>query len=145
MSLRNLSLVATLGLMLAVIGLLVRHALFADRVVPVMVQVAAAILMLWARLTLGARSFHASADPTDGKLVTIGPYRFLRHPIYAAILWFTCAGVATHLSWVHVALGALAVLGIATRIYTEERLLAVRYPEYAAYASHTKRILPFVL
>jgi hypothetical protein len=39
-------------------------------------------------LTFGARSFHAGANPTDGGVVTAGPYRFFRHPIYAAILYF---------------------------------------------------------
>jgi hypothetical protein len=49
------------------------------------------------------------------------------------------------LSLRNLSLGALAVLGIAMRIYTEERLLAERYPENAASASHTKRILPLVI
>jgi len=44
--------------------------------------------MLWARLTFGGRSFHAGANPTAGGVVTTGPYRFVRHPIYAAILYF---------------------------------------------------------
>jgi protein-S-isoprenylcysteine O-methyltransferase Ste14 len=34
-----------------------------------------------ARVTFGGRSFHVGANPTEGGLVTKGPYRFVRHPI----------------------------------------------------------------
>jgi len=101
--------------------------------------------MLWARLTFGRRSVHAAANPTAGGVVTTGPYRFVRHPIYAAILYFLWAGVLSHARVPHIALAALATMMVAVRIATEERLLVRRYPEYAAYAARTKRVIPFVL
>ncbi len=136
---------AGLGAMIAgIFGLYFRHALFASG--PwIAVQVAAALLMLWARITFGGRSFHAGANPTEGGLVTAGPYAFLRHPIYAAILWFAWTGVFMHLSFVNAALGLLLTLGAAMRIAMEERELRARYPDYAAYASRTRRVIPFVL
>jgi protein-S-isoprenylcysteine O-methyltransferase Ste14 len=139
------SVLATLALIGTVAVLFVRHALFADHPVGIAVQVAAVLLMLWARVTFGLRSFHAAANPTEGGIVTSGPYRFLRHPIYAAVLYFVWAGVATHASAVTVALGVLATLATAVRIWAEEQLLAERYPDYAAYAARTKRVVPFVL
>jgi protein-S-isoprenylcysteine O-methyltransferase Ste14 len=100
--------------------------------------------MIWARLTFGRRSFHASAGPTEGGLVTTGPYRYWRHPIYAAILVFLWAGVASHFSLLNVCIALIASLGTGVRIAAEERLVRERYPEYAAYAARTKRLLPFV-
>ena len=70
------------------------------------VQAAAIVLMVWARLTFGRRSFHAAANPTSGGLVTSGPYRFVRHPIYAAACYFVWAGALDHRSLTAV-LGAL--------------------------------------
>src|SRR5512141_1042392 len=55
------------------------HVLFANRPLAIAFQVLAAALMLWARLSFGSRSFHAAANPTEGHLVTTGPYRFIRH------------------------------------------------------------------
>jgi protein-S-isoprenylcysteine O-methyltransferase Ste14 len=101
--------------------------------------------MVWARLTFGLRSLHAAATPTAGGLVTTGPYRLMRHPIYSAILLFLWAGVASHLSPLSVVLGVLATGAIAVRLSTEERLVIMRYPEYAAYAARTRRVIPFVL
>jgi protein-S-isoprenylcysteine O-methyltransferase Ste14 len=144
-NLKRASLTATCILVAAVLGLLARRSLFAARPAPLALQGLAALLMLWARLTFGKRSFHATANPTGGGLITRGPYKFLRHPIYAAILLFVWAGVASHASRVNVLLAGLASAAIAVRIGAEERLLIESYPEYVAYASHTKRVIPFVI
>ncbi len=142
-----MKLASVIGLLMAVAALaalILQRSLFAVGVIAVTVQVLAALLMVWARLTFGRRSFHAAANPTEGGLVTSGPYRFLRHPIYAAVLYFTWAGVLTHPSVNSVAIGILASAGLAIRMVAEERLVTERYPEYAAYAASTKRIIPFV-
>src|SRR5579871_615395 len=93
---RALSTFAFLALVVCVWLLLFTHSLFGSGPLTIGVQVAAAGLMIWARLTFGRRSFHAAADPTAGGLVTTGPYRWLRHPIYAAVFWFIWAGVFAH-------------------------------------------------
>jgi protein-S-isoprenylcysteine O-methyltransferase Ste14 len=107
-------------------------------------QVLAICLMLWARVTFGRRSFHATAAPTEGGLVTNGPYRFIRHPIYASVCLFAWASGLGHLSVFSVAMALLVSVGAAMRFKAEERLLLERYPEYAAYAARTKRMVPFV-
>ncbi len=95
-----------------------------------------------ARATFGLRSFHAAANPTQGDLVTTGPYRFLRHPIYASIFLFVWAGVLAHLSVLSFSLGALATAGAVERMICEEHLLLRRYPVYREYMRRTKRLLP---
>lgn len=145
MDLKRLSLIGTAVLGVGVIGLLVRHVLLGTGPIAIGVQIVAVLLMVWSRLAFGLRSFHASANPTEGGLVTTGPYRYLRHPIYAAILYFTWAAVLSHRDVVTVLLGVAATAGAAIRIFTEERLVVLRYPEYAAYAARTKRIIPFLV
>jgi protein-S-isoprenylcysteine O-methyltransferase Ste14 len=144
MNLINLSR-AGLGVATAGVVILVfRDSLLASGVIAIGVQVASTLLMLWARMSLGRRSFHAAADPTEGGLVTWGSYKYLRHPIYAAVLYFLWAGVLTHPGIINGLSGALVTVGLAVRMAAEERLVAERYPEYAAYAAHTKRIIPFI-
>ena len=145
MKLETVSLGATTVLVAAVLGLLFDRALFAHSSALIAVQVAAALLMLWARLTFGWRSFHAGAEPTEGGLVTHGPYRWVRHPIYLAILLFTWAGVASRGAILGILLAILATGAVAVRIGSEEALVVERYPDYAAYARRTKRLIPFVL
>ena len=145
MSLRSTSLLATAVLVACVVWLLYRRALLAHGPILVPLQLGAAALMLWARVTFGARSFHAGANPTEGGLVTTGPYRWIRHPIYAAILVFVWAGVAASGSVVNVALAIVATAALGVRIGAEETLTVTAYPDYADYARRTKRIIPFVL
>jgi protein-S-isoprenylcysteine O-methyltransferase Ste14 len=121
------------------------RALLGESPLPLAVQALSFALMVWARLTFGARSFHAGANPTEGGLVTSGPYRFIRHPIYAAALCFIWAGVLSHFSEENFLLGSVAAAGAWLRMHAEERLLVVRYPDYSDYARRTKRIIPSLL
>jgi protein-S-isoprenylcysteine O-methyltransferase Ste14 len=118
--------------------------LFSPSVVVIAVQILSVFLLIWARATFGSRSFHYAANPTEGGLVTSGPYRYIRHPIYASVLYFATAGVAANLSLVNVVFLGLLGLGVALRIYCEEKLVIQQYPDYAEYASRTKRIIPFL-
>jgi protein-S-isoprenylcysteine O-methyltransferase Ste14 len=144
MNSKLMSIIAFIGLVLAVAGLVMQQSLFARNEIGIAVQVLAVLLILWARLTFGRRSFHFAANPTEGGLVTTGPYRFLRHPIYSAVLYFLWIGVLSHLSAESLMLALIATAAIVVRMLMEERLLVKRYPEYKAYAARTKRIIPFV-
>jgi protein-S-isoprenylcysteine O-methyltransferase Ste14 len=145
MSYKTLSVIATIVLVVAVVTLVLTRGLFSVSPVVIVIQILAACLMIWARVTFGLRSFHAAANPTKGGLVTTGPYHYIRHPIYSAVLIFCSAGVIANLSVVHVLLGVVIVAGTATRILCEERLVLEKYPEYADYAKKTRRIIPHVI
>ena len=85
---KTLSVAAFVAIVLAVMGLAKTGGILATGPIGWSIQGAAVALMVWARVTFGGRSFHFAANPTAGGLVTWGPYRFVRHPIYASILLF---------------------------------------------------------
>ncbi len=108
--------------------------------------VAAGIAMgLWALTANRPGNFNVRPEPKPGgRLVTGGPYRYVRHPMYLAVLLGMlgfCAGYATPWRWA--ALAALAVV-LAAKAGVEERAMTVSHPGYADYARGTKRIVPFV-
>ena len=142
--LKTLSLVGYIGMVGGLLGLLAMRNLFSTSLPIIALQVVAFLLFLWARVTFGRRSYHVVADPTQGGLVTVGPYRFIRHPIYAAMCLFTLAGVAAHWSWSSGLCGGLILASAVMRIYCEEPLVAARYPEYAQYKATTWRMIPFI-
>jgi len=142
--LKTLSLLGLLVMVAALVGLYATGNLFSSQPLVIAFQAAAGLLMIWARVTFGRRSFHAAANPTAGGLVTSGPYRYIRHPIYTAVCLFGWAGVAAHRSAAGVALGVVLLAGGLMRMLSEERLVAERYPEYGEYAKRTKRMIPFV-
>jgi protein-S-isoprenylcysteine O-methyltransferase Ste14 len=143
--LRALSIGAFAAMVLGLAGLLYARALFATHPVLIAIQVAATLLMIAARMTFGRRSFHAGADPTAGGLVTTGPYAYIRHPIYAAILYFVWTGALSHASVRAVGFALLITAGAITRMLCEERLLLSRYPAYLDYKRRVRRVVPFVL
>jgi protein-S-isoprenylcysteine O-methyltransferase Ste14 len=142
--LKALSIIGYLGMIGGLLGLLTTRTLFSSSPLVILAQVLAFVLLLWARVTFGRRSFHAVANPTEGGLVTSGPYRYIRHPIYAAFCLFISAGVAAHWSWKAGLCGGVVLGSAVLRIFCEESLVAARYPEYAQYSLTTWRMIPYV-
>jgi hypothetical protein len=64
--LNALSIVGFLGMAAGVIAQFVTGHLFSSSPLVIAVQVGAALLFLWARLTFGRRSYHVAANPTGG-------------------------------------------------------------------------------
>ena len=127
-----LKVISILGLVVmigALIGLYKIGVLFTAQPIAIALQLIAVGLMVWARVTFGRRSFHAAANPTAGGLVTTGPYRIIRHPIYTAACLF---------GW------GLLLLSALMRMICEEQLVKQKYPEYVEYAKVTKRMIPFL-
>ena len=82
---------------------------------------------------------------TSPNLVTTGPYRLIRHPIYTGIiLAVTGTALATSLYGLIAAAVLLAYFGYSAR--TEERFLAERFPDtFPPYKARTKMLIPFVV
>jgi protein-S-isoprenylcysteine O-methyltransferase Ste14 len=100
-------------------------------------------LAVWARVYLGANWGMPRTQRSGTGLVTSGPYRWIRHPIYTGIL-LGALGSALAVSpyW----LVALALLGasFAYSAHVEEHNMTVRFPDdYPAYRRRTKRLIPF--
>lgn len=72
------------------------HSIVSFNPIAIIIQILAFGLMIWARITFGFKSFHASANTSKGKLATSGPYMWLRHPIYAAIIYFFLACIISY-------------------------------------------------
>ena len=80
----------------------------------------------------------------DPELVTSGPYRLVRHPIYTGIL-VAGIGTAVALSWSWLIAVALAGVYFIYSAIVEERYLAEQFPDtYPAYRRSTKMLLPFI-
>ena len=144
MTLKFASILGFIVPVLVFIILILRGTILAVGVLAIVVQVIAALLMIWSRVTFGRRSFHATADPTEGGLITSGPYHYLRHPIYAALIYFLWAGLLSHFSLLNVLLGLLATIFLFIRIFAEERFVTEKYPSYSEYVLQTKRIILYV-
>jgi protein-S-isoprenylcysteine O-methyltransferase Ste14 len=108
-------------------------------------QVLAVGLAVWARRSFPAGAFRVSAGPGGNSVIRRGPYRLIRHPMYAGALLFLWAAVLSHLSlWTGV-VGLVTTTIVAIRIGIEERVLRERYTDYDTYAQATKAVVPYLL
>jgi len=99
---------------------------------------------LWAIVTMG-RHVNISPKLREGApLQTSGPYRFVRHPMYLALLVFCGGYVIGKFTIYSVSLWLAIVLVLALKIYYEERILRTRHSGFEGYAKKTKRLIPFV-
>jgi protein-S-isoprenylcysteine O-methyltransferase Ste14 len=141
---KSFSWAALAGMVGGALGLYLEGALFGTSASSIAAQAAAVALWLWARISFGRRSFHAGANPTPGELVTHGPYRYIRHPIYTSVSLFAWAGALAAPSALAFAFATLVTGAAMARMFCEERLLARAYVGYRAYARRTRRMLPFL-
>lgn len=102
-------------------------------------------LAVWARIYLGRNWGMPMTRKDEPELVTSGPYRFVRHPIYSGILLALLGmALATSIYWL-IALGAMGAYFVFSAT-VEERLLTTEFPAaYPSYRARTKMLIPFVL
>jgi protein-S-isoprenylcysteine O-methyltransferase Ste14 len=101
---------------------------------------------IWARRTLAG---NWSADVTfkeNHELIRVGPYRFVRHPIYTGLL-LMCLGSALDIgrlrAWIAL---ALMFIGFWIKLKQEEKLMLQHFPnDYPVYRRQVKALVPFVI
>lgn len=110
-----------------------------------LLALAGAVLLHRSRAELG--SAWSLAPKSDQGLVTTGPYRLVRHPIYLGLVLLAAGEALTFGSWpaLVIVLGAI-VPTFAWRARTEEKLLSHTFGvHYEIYRQQTKMIIPHLL
>lgn len=104
---------------------------------------AALVLGVWTLAHNRPGNFNIRPEPkADGQLVTGGPYRWTRHPMYLAVLLFGAAEAQSYDDpWKTIAWIALFVV-LRLKSQIEEAGLQAKFPGYAAYARRTGRFIP---
>jgi protein-S-isoprenylcysteine O-methyltransferase Ste14 len=104
-------------------------------------------LVLRSRVELGpAWSFVPKADQCTG-LVTTGPYRLVRHPIYLGLVLLVMGEALAFGSWPALVIVLSGIVpSFAWRARAEEKVLSRTFGErYAVYRQRTKMIIPHLL
>jgi protein-S-isoprenylcysteine O-methyltransferase Ste14 len=104
-----------------------------------LVQLFGLMGMIWSVFSLGTS---LGIAPADRGLVTSGPYRRVRHPMYAFELLFCLGYWLANLSWLNGAAWLALVALQVTRAHREEQAIA----GYDAYATQVRwRFIPYIV
>jgi protein-S-isoprenylcysteine O-methyltransferase Ste14 len=102
-------------------------------------------LAIWARVHLGRNWGMPMTQKAEPELVTSGPYRFVRHPIYSGLL-AGVLGTALATNLIGLVIGAILGGYFYYSASVEEKNLTTTFPTaYPAYQASTKMLIPFVL
>jgi protein-S-isoprenylcysteine O-methyltransferase Ste14 len=121
--------------------------------VPLWLQLVGAIVLLCSFfllfLTFRENSYLSTViriqEDRGQTVVSTGPYRHVRHPMYAGILVFVVGTPLLLDSWYGVLVGLILLVVLARRAMLEERALREELPGYAAYMAQVKyRLIPYI-
>lgn len=102
-------------------------------------------LRFWAIRSLGVFFRSVVIVEPGQKIVSSGPYKYIRHPSYSAALMVIGGLILAWNSWLGLAALVLVLIAYARRIKVEEKVLVESFGyDYADYREHTKKLVPFI-
>jgi tellurite methyltransferase len=107
-------------------------------------QLLGLVLGIWGALVLGAGLTASPLPNRRAGLVTRGPYRWVRHPIYTAVLAFMAGVVVLSGSWYSAGAWLLLLGLLLSKSGWEEHRLIEAFPDYPRYQGSSGRFLPRV-
>jgi protein-S-isoprenylcysteine O-methyltransferase Ste14 len=101
-------------------------------------------LILWVQAALGSNFSTTLLVRQEHTLVTQGPYRWVRHPMYSVLFVYLVALLLLSANWYIGGVPLIAfTLIVAARLKNEERVMAEKFgPAYQDYMRRTGRFLP---
>ena len=109
----------------------------------VVLGVIAGLLLTWTFRFLGKNLTDTIVTRAQHTLVTSGPYRWVRHPLYVSSLLAVAGNSLVTANWFIALTGGIAFCLIARRSRTEEEKLIERFgEEYKKYMERTGRFFP---
>jgi protein-S-isoprenylcysteine O-methyltransferase Ste14 len=104
-----------------------------------------AILAFWSIITMNKSKLRIFPEPSPkSTLITSGPYKIIRHPMYTAVL-LCCAGLyLSNPNNVAAYVLILLFLDLILKLHWEESMLSEKFEEYKIYQQQSKKLIPFI-
>lgn len=119
--------------------------LFPSNAVLLVLELLGIGLGIWAILAMRIGNFNITPDPLKhSQLVTSGPYRMIRHPMYLAILLTTLPLIIYSFDLFRLAIWLVLLIDLIFKLIYEENLLSVKLVGYDRYIERSFRLFPYI-
>jgi protein-S-isoprenylcysteine O-methyltransferase Ste14 len=102
-------------------------------------------LFVWALASLGGNNFTIMPDPRAGNTLSQrGIYRWLRHPMYTAVILCGSAlavGASSTIRWIAL---VVCIVTLIVKVKHEEDALIRKHPDYPERMKNVSRLLPWI-
>jgi protein-S-isoprenylcysteine O-methyltransferase Ste14 len=122
---------------------------FTGRIIPqnpvlLILSLMGALTGIWAVIEMKFRFNIFPQLLKDSKLITSGPYRFIRHPMYTSVLIITLMWVIDDFAILRLIVWLILLIDLLAKLNYEEKILEERFGDYIEYKSKTRKLVPFV-
>ncbi len=109
-------------------------------------QIVGFIIAVWGVLVMKLGNFNVQPEvKSTAKMVSKGPYKIIRNPMYTGLLIFFSVTVISKFTFVRLGVFAILTVVLLLKIFMEEKFLEQKFREtYLNYKSNTYRLIPFV-
>lgn len=127
------------------IGFLVLSTTIFTTIPALIIQVIGLSIALWGVLTIRIGNFNIQPEVKSKTLITSGPFRWVRNPMYLGILMVFLPAVIHRAGVLNWSAYTLLVIILFLKIYREEKLLVSHFSEeYLTYMATSKRLIPYL-
>ena len=120
--------------------------LFAANHLLLVAETAGIVLGVWSLAVMGRKNLNIAPTVRDDAQLNIkGPYRFIRHPMYASVLLTIWTVIIDQFTMLRLIVGLILTADLMIKMVYEEGILKRHFRDYAAYMERTKRIIPFIV
>lgn len=129
----------------SLIFILVSGPIIVDTISGFLIEVVGVFLGLLSIYTIRPGNFNIRPIvKPDGVLITSGPYRMIRHPMYLAQVIAVTPLVWESFSYERLSVLILLIVVLTIKIHYEEKRLVKHFKDYSAYMKTSKRVIPFI-
>ena len=108
-------------------------------------EVIGVVTMIWAVRTMKLSNLNMNPELKNKSILVIaGPYKKIRHPMYASVLLVALMLVLNHITLLRIVFWLVLFIDLHFKFSYEERLLLRKFPEYSDYKNRTKQLIPFI-
>jgi protein-S-isoprenylcysteine O-methyltransferase Ste14 len=128
------------------IGFLVFNCKFKSIAISALIVLGISILLaFWSIYTMQRSKLKIFPEPSeDAILITEGPYRYIRHPMYTSVLLGCLGFILIYFNFIRLTFFVVLFIDLLVKLHLEEAMLKRKFERYQNYIETTNKLIPLI-